>query len=81
VIPGDSEYAEPGGFAEMVNRVLMAIFRRVPMSVLSCAVCVAWDKATAEEFGEVWFENIPIMTLPARIEGREPARDIEEEER
>lgn len=26
MIPGDIEYAEPGGFAEMVNRVLMAIF-------------------------------------------------------
>jgi hypothetical protein len=45
------------------------IFRHVPRRVLVAAVCGAWDKATAEEFGEVWFENIPVMTLVKRIEG------------
>lgn len=67
MIPGEGGQ-EPGRVAEWINRVLMALFRRVPKSVLLCAVCVAWDKATAEEFGEVWFENIPVMTLLQRIE-------------
>ena len=69
MIPGEEGGKEPSRLSVWLWHVERFIFRHVPRRVLVAAVIVAWDKATAEEFGEVWFENIPIMTLVKRIEG------------
>lgn len=71
MIPCESDRQEPGRLSEWLWFVERFIFRHVPRRVLVAAVIVAWDKATALKFGEVWFDNIPIQTLVERLEEKD----------
>ena len=46
------------------------IARHSPRLLLQAYVVHAWDLATAKEYTDVWWENIPIVTVQERIVSR-----------